>query len=141
MTHRLLLDVSSNEQVPSDQGLLGEFRRPAEHNEGWQSELSSSRQPFSIQDGNVVGPLIVDEPADLPTRPGNELLHLGWRHEQVIEPGVHQVAVVDAKADLSGHAVARTVSSLVGEVYRIFAHVRVVAGRHEPVGERTKRSQ
>src|SRR6476659_9210934 len=94
----------------------------------------------SPEDGNVVGAFIVDEPLDPPPRPVHDLGHVIRRREEVGEPGVYQVAVADADAELSGHPSSTTVVLLIGTVHGIVRSIQICAPRHDPVGQRAQRS-
>lgn len=89
----------------------------------------------SLKDDHVVRTFIADEPRDSPPRAVDEFLDLGRGCEQVVEPGVHQVAISDAYTELTRHAVSPTVPLQIGEMRRILSRVRVVAGSHDPVRE------
>lgn len=89
----------------------------------------------SLKDDHVVRTVIADEPRDSPPRAVDEFLDLARGCEQVVEPGVHQVAISDAYTELTRHAVSPTVPLQIGEMRRILSRVRVVAGSHDPVRE------
>ena len=74
---------------------------------------------------NVSGTAVADKTLHLPAATVQYLLHLFWRHQEIIEPRPDALVVSHSDPNLAGHPSASPVRTVIAEVNRVVGPVRV----------------